>query len=69
MPKEINLNLKAILKTIEGELQSALYYNSNAIFAKEDTDSLFFTRKVYGILEGIKQKIDELNGSTVNERN
>lgn len=58
-----NLNLKGLLKTIEGELQSALYYNSNGIFAKEETEALFYTRKVYGILEGIKKKIEDLDGN------
>jgi hypothetical protein len=61
MPNLTNLNLKALLKTVEGELQTALYYNSNAIFAKDETESLFHTRKVLGVLEMIKNKIEGFN--------
>lgn len=53
------MSLKALLKTIEGELQSALYYNSNAIFAKQESEIYFYTRKVHGILDGIKAKIED----------
>lgn len=56
-----NLNLKGIVKTIEGELQTALYYNSNAVFAKDDPERLWHLRKVSGILESIKNKIEGLD--------
>jgi hypothetical protein len=59
MPDE-RMNLLALVKTIQGELQTAQYYNSNAIFARDDHDILFYIRKVRSILDGVKEKIEAL---------
>lgn len=55
--------LKGILKTIEGDLQNALYYNSQGIFAKDDREILYLVRKVESILDKIKETIGSINSS------
>lgn len=55
-----NLNLKGILKTIEGDLQTAQYFNSCGIFAKSEDERLFHLRKVVAVLDKIKTTIEEL---------
>jgi hypothetical protein len=56
--------LKGILKTIEGDLQNALYYNSQGIFAKDNTETLFYLRKVEAILEKIRETIGSINSNS-----
>ena len=56
--------LKGLLKTIEGDLQNALYYNSQGIFAKNSQETLFYIRKTEAILDKIKETIGSLDSST-----
>jgi hypothetical protein len=64
MNKLNELSLKGILKTIEGDLQNALYYNSQGIFSKDDTELLYLLRKIESIIDKIKETIENVNGSS-----
>ena len=61
--------LKGILKTIEGDLQNALYYNSQGIFAEDDHEILYLIRKVESILDKIKETIGSINSSIDSKQN
>ena len=55
-----DIPLKGILKTIEGDLQDTLYFNSQAIFSTNTADTYFHLRKIVSRLQDVIKKIENL---------